>query len=58
MPKMGSVGLPVFHGEVRIVDKTGKEASPGAAGEITVKCPTLMRGYWNRPKLTAEGVKK
>jgi fatty-acyl-CoA synthase len=57
VPKMGSVGLPVFHGEVRIVDKAGKEASPGEVGEIMIKGPTLMSGYWNRPELTAETIR-
>jgi len=57
VPKMGSVGLPVFHGEVRIVDKSGKEASPGEVGEIVIKGPTLMSGYWNRPELTAETIR-
>jgi fatty-acyl-CoA synthase len=52
--KIGSVGLPVFHGEVRIVDKAGKEVSPGEVGEIIIKGPTLMSGYWNRPDLNAE----
>ena len=52
--KIGSVGLPVFHGEVRIVDKTGKDASPGEVGEIIIKGPTLMSGYWNHLDLTAE----
>jgi fatty-acyl-CoA synthase len=57
VPKIGSVGLPVFHGEVRIADKTGKEASPGEVGEIMIKGPTLMSGYWNRPELTAETIR-
>lgn len=55
--KIGSVGLPVFHGEVRIVDKAGKEVSPGVVGEIIIKGPTLMSGYWNRPDLTAETIR-
>jgi fatty-acyl-CoA synthase len=55
--KIGSVGLPVFHGEVRIVDNTGEDVSPGEVGEIIVKGPTLMSGYWNRPELTAETVR-
>jgi fatty-acyl-CoA synthase len=55
--KMGSVGLPVFHGEVSIVDKTGKESRLGEVGEIIVKGPTLMSGYWNRPDLTAETIR-
>jgi fatty-acyl-CoA synthase len=55
--KIGSVGLPVFHGEVRIVDKTGKETSSGEVGEIIIKGPTLMSGYWNRPDLIAETIR-
>jgi fatty-acyl-CoA synthase len=55
--KIGSVGLAVFHGEVRIVDKTGKDVTPGEVGEIIVKGPTLMSGYWNRPDLTAETIR-
>ncbi len=55
--KIGSVGLPVFHGEVRIVDKTGKDVSPEEVGEIIVRGPTLMSGYWNRPDLTAETIR-
>ncbi len=55
--KIGSVGLPVFHGEVKIVDKTGKEVSPGEIGEIIIKGPTLMSGYWKQPDLTAETIR-
>jgi len=55
--KIGSVGLPVFHGEVRIVDKAGKDVSPGEVGEIIIKGPTLMSAYWNRPDLTAETIR-
>jgi fatty-acyl-CoA synthase len=55
--KIGSVGLPVFHVEVRIVDKKGQEVKPGEVGEIVVKGPTLMSGYWNRPDLTAETIR-
>jgi fatty-acyl-CoA synthase len=55
--KIGSVGVSVFHGEVRIVDKTGKDAGPGEIGEIIVMGPTLMSGYWNRPDLTSETVR-
>jgi len=55
--KIGSVGLPVFHGEVRVVDKKGKDVTPGEVGEIIVKGPTLMSGYWNRSDLTAETIR-
>lgn len=55
--KMGSVGLPVFHGEVKIVNKEGKEVGPHEVGEIILKGPTMMSGYWNRPDLTSETIK-
>jgi fatty-acyl-CoA synthase len=55
--KIGAVGRPVFHGEVRIVDKTGKDVKPGEVGEIIVEGPTLMSEYWNRPDLTAETIR-
>lgn len=56
--KMGSVGLPIFHGEVRIIDKRGNDVSPGEVGEIIVKGPGIMSGYWNRPELTAETLRE
>ena len=56
--KIGSVGLPVFHGEVRIVDKEGKAVLPGEVGEIIIRGPTLMSGYWNRPDLAAETIRE
>jgi fatty-acyl-CoA synthase len=55
--KIGSVGVSVFHGEVRIVDKAGIDVSRGEIGEIIVKGPTLMSGYWNRPDLTTETIR-
>jgi fatty-acyl-CoA synthase len=55
--KMGSVGIPVFHGEVRIVDPDEREVPPGVNGEIVVSGPILMSGYWGKPELTAETVR-
>jgi fatty-acyl-CoA synthase len=56
--KMGSVGVPVFHGEVRIVDKEGRESEPGASGEIIVSGPILMSGYWGKPELTCDTIQE
>jgi fatty-acyl-CoA synthase len=50
--KRGSVGKPVFHGDVRIVDKKGHPVKPGEIGEIIVSGPITMNGYWGRPELT------
>lgn len=55
--KMGSVGKPVIHGDVRIVDGKGKDVRPGEIGEIIVTGPILMNGYWKRPDLTRKVVK-
>ena len=51
--KVGSIGREVFHTQVRIVGDDGRDVSPGAAGEIIVKGPTVFAGYWNNPAATA-----
>ena len=49
----GSIGLPVPGTECRIVDlETGLPVEPGEKGELLVKGPQVMRGYWNRPDET------
>lgn len=55
--KMGSVGHPIFHGKVRIVDEHNNPVAPGQSGEVIVKGPTVMGGYWGRPDLTNEVVR-
>ena len=57
--KIGSVGVPVTDVIVRIVDsETGTKEMPyGEVGEIAIKAPQLMRGYWNNPAETAEMLK-
>ncbi|MEM2959735.1 MAG: AMP-binding protein [Candidatus Jordarchaeaceae archaeon] len=53
-PKRGSVGIPVFDVDAKIVDiETGtKELALGEEGEIIFKGPQVMKGYWNQPELT------
>ena len=48
----GSVGPVVSNLELSIVDDSGKEVSQGSIGEIWVRGPTVMKGYWNRPEDT------
>ena len=55
--KMGSVGQPVMHSEMSIVDEKGKPVKTGEIGEVVVKGPIVMNGYWNRDDLTAEVIR-
>ena len=53
MRKAGSCGLPALHCEVRIVDEAGHDVAPGISGELLVRGPNVMHGYWNQPETTA-----
>ncbi len=56
--RLGSVGLPVFDTDVQIVNvASGEVVSVGEEGEICIKGPQVMQGYWNRPDATAEVLK-
>ena len=50
-----SVGQVVPCGEIRIVDERGSAVPPGTPGEIWIRGPMVVRGYWNRPEATAAG---
>lgn len=52
--KPGTVGVPVFDTEVRIVDVDGRPVPAGERGEVCVRGPQVMAGYHNRPEATAE----
>jgi long-chain acyl-CoA synthetase len=49
----GSIGLPIPSTEISIRDDEGNELGLNAVGEICVRGPQVMRGYWNRPDETA-----
>jgi len=56
--RLGSVGLPVFDTDVQIVDLASGEVMPAEEeGEICIKGPQVMQGYWNRPDATADVLK-
>lgn len=50
----GNIGLPVPSTDVVIKDDDGKNLATGEVGEICIKGPQVMRGYWNRPDETAK----
>jgi len=49
----GTIGLPLPNVEIKILDDQGKEVPLGEAGEIAIKGPQVMQGYWQRPDETA-----
>jgi long-chain acyl-CoA synthetase len=51
--KPESVGPPVPVCEVKVTDEDGNEVAPGDTGELWIKGPNVVRGYWNKPEETA-----
>lgn len=51
---VGSIGLPVPSTELKLINEAGKEVALGETGEICVKGPQVMRGYYNQPNETAQ----
>jgi long-chain acyl-CoA synthetase len=53
--RIGTIGLPLPDTECRVVDLAGgvQELGPGQAGELLVRGPQVMKGYWNKPQETA-----
>jgi long-chain acyl-CoA synthetase len=52
----GSVGTPIENVEMKIVDENGMPVPAGSWGEIVIRGPNVMLGYWNRPQETARAV--
>jgi long-chain acyl-CoA synthetase len=52
--RLGTIGIAVPSTEVRILDDAGAELGPGEAGELLVRGPQVMLGYWQRPEETAQ----
>ena len=55
--RLGSVGKPVGGIEIRITGPDGEELKPGEDGEICVRGPLVMSGYWNSPEATAQAIR-
>jgi long-chain acyl-CoA synthetase len=51
--KPGSVGTPIENVEVAVLDPDDNDVAPGTWGEICIKGPNVMLGYWNRPEESA-----
>ena len=55
--KIGSIGVPVPSTDMRICNDEGVPLAIGEIGEIQIKGPQVMKGYYNRPDATAETIK-
>lgn len=52
--QQGTVGTPVEGTEVKVINEKGEALPPGEPGELCVRGPQVMMGYWKRPEATAE----
>ena len=52
--KPDSVGAPVAVVDVKVVDDDGNELAEGEVGELWIKGPNVVKGYWNKPEATAQ----
>jgi long-chain acyl-CoA synthetase len=52
--KVGSIGRAIPNVEIRVVTESGRVAAVGEVGELVARGANISRGYWNRPKETAE----
>ncbi|MCP4423084.1 MAG: long-chain fatty acid--CoA ligase [Chloroflexi bacterium] len=55
-PKTGSVGRPIFHSDMRLVDENGNDVPVGETGELLIKGPHVCAGYWKNPEATAKAL--
>lgn len=58
LSKAGSCGRPFFHTEIRLVDASGRDVGADELGEVLLRTPNMMKGYWNRPQDTAAAIKE
>jgi long-chain acyl-CoA synthetase len=55
--KPGTVGFPIFGVDVRCIDEHDNTVPPGTRGEVVVRGPNVMKGYYDRPEATAEAMR-
>lgn len=54
--KIGSIGFPNFYIDVRVIDPEGHDVSANSVGELILKGPMMMSGYWHNEKATKETI--
>jgi len=56
--KIGSVGYPIFHIDMKIINRDGTVCADNEEGELLIRGPHIVAGYWNNPQATAETIRK
>ena len=54
--KIGSIGVPNFYVDAKVVDEEGDEVSPNTTGELLMHGPVVTPGYWRKPEATDEAI--
>lgn len=54
--RLGTIGMPIPNTQIKAIDDDGNEVGIGVPGELCVKGPQVMKGYWQRPEATAETI--
>jgi fatty-acyl-CoA synthase len=55
--KIGSVGFPIFHIDMKVVRDDGARCEDGEEGELLIRGPHVFAGYWRNPEATAETIR-
>ncbi|MCJ7816063.1 MAG: long-chain fatty acid--CoA ligase [Xanthomonadales bacterium] len=55
--KVGSVGYPIFHIDMKVINEDGSACGIDEGGELLIRGPHVMAGYWNNPEATAEAIR-
>nr|WP_314478616.1 long-chain-fatty-acid--CoA ligase FadD2 [uncultured Pseudomonas sp.] len=56
LARLGTVGIPVVGTAFKVIDPDGNELALGEPGELCIKGPQVMKGYWQQPEATAEAL--
>ncbi len=56
-PKTGSVGKPIFHSDMKLVDSDNHEVGPNTVGELAIRGPHVCAGYWENAEATAAALR-
>ncbi|MBT8105661.1 MAG: long-chain fatty acid--CoA ligase [Woeseiaceae bacterium] len=55
--KIGSVGYPIFHIDMKTIREDGTACADGEEGELLIRGPHIMAGYWKNPEATADTIR-